>query len=402
MPPHTNKLENLIDVAQEASSDKRRELLEGVTDLFLDDGPELNDQEVKIAADILGRVATEVERAVRARLSDRLANLDNAPVELIRQLADDDIEVARPLLERSGGLSDQVLIDIINKHGKDHQLSISIRSEVGASVSDALVTNGDDEVMLSLVNNDGARISRVAMESIVGRSQTVKALCEPLLNRTDLPPDLMHDMFWWVGAALKKRILTDANIDEKLVDQMLAEAEPGVVPAIEEDEEYLNRVERTVRRRMRLGQLNQDSLVQYLRRGQVPEFIAALGYLTDIDQKTAKRIVFSPGHEAVAVACRAKGFDLSTFSTIVLLLDGTTEGSASEPGASGAVQKQLRRPEEVASLLDLYKQIPVENAQRAMRFWAIRNRSLDDGEAAAQGDQATPANDARPPVTSSV
>ena len=145
----------------------------------------------------------------------------------------------------------------------------------------------------------------------------------------------------------------------------------------EEEEDRLGRVERAVRRRMRLGQLNQDALVQYLRRGQVPEFIASLGYLTDIDQKTARRIVFTPGHEAVAVACRAKGFDLSTFSTIVLLLDG-----AIDSGKEG-VEKQLRRPEEVANLLELYKEVPVETAKRAMRFWAIRQKSQDEDEDAA-------------------
>jgi uncharacterized protein (DUF2336 family) len=375
MPLTTSKLENLIDVAQEASSDKRRELLEGVTDLFLDDGALLNDQEVTIATDILGQVATEVERAVRARLSDRLADLDNAPIELIRQLANDDIQVARPMLERGAGLSDRDLVDIINKHSKEHQLSISVRSEIAAEVADALVAKGDDDVMLSLVNNVGAEISRGAMEAIVERSETIKALCEPLLSRDDLPPDLMHDMFWWVGAALKRHILTDAHIDVKLVEKMLSKGERDVARPAEIDEDDLNRVERTVRRRLRLGELNQDSLVQYLRRGQVPEFIAALGYLTDVDQKTARRIVFNPGHEAVAVACRAKGFDLSTFSTIVLLLDGAAEHSAYETATAAALQKQLRRPEEVASLLDLYKHIPIENAQRAMRFWAIRNKS---------------------------
>ncbi len=383
MSLRTSKLENLIEVAHETSSDKRRELLEGVTDLFLDDGPELNNQEHAIAGDILSQVATEVEREVRARLSYRMANLESAPVELIRQLANDEIQVARPLLESSCVLNDQDLLDIIKKHGKDHQLSISIREEVSAGVSDALVAKGDDDVVLSLVKNDGAEFSRGAMETIVDRSETIEALCEPLLNRRDLPPDLMHDMFWWVGAALKKQILTDTNLDEGTVDKMLADAERGMVREAEEDEDKLSRVERTVRRRMRLGQLNQDALVQYLRRGQVSEFIAALGYLTEIDQKTARRIVFNPGHEAVAVACRAKSFDLTTFSTIVLLLEGATEENTAAKGAAETVQKQLRRPEEVAGLLDLYKQIPIENAQRAMRFWAVRQKSISAEAAAA-------------------
>jgi uncharacterized protein (DUF2336 family) len=376
MSAHTSKLENLIEVAHEASSDKRRELLEGVTDLFMDDGPGLNDQEQVIAADILGKVVTEVEREVRARLSHRLAGLDDAPADLIRQLASDEIQVARPLLERSGVLSDQDLIDVINNQGKEHQLSVSLRGSVSEGVSDALVARGDDEVVLSLINNAGAEISRGTMEAIVDRSETSEQLHEPLLNRKDLPPDLMHNMFWWVSSALKKHILTEAEVDEETVDRMLAEAEQGMVREAEEEEDKLGRVERAVRRRMRLGQLNQDALVQYLRRGQVPEFIAGLGYLTDVDQKTARRIVFTPGHEAVAVACRAKGFDLSTFSTIVLLLDGAADSG------SGEVEKQLRRPEEVAELLELYKEIPVETAKRAMRFWAIRQKSQEDAETA--------------------
>ncbi|MBT4046697.1 MAG: DUF2336 domain-containing protein, partial [Rhodospirillaceae bacterium] len=229
MSAHTSKLENLIEVAQEASSEKRRELLEGVTDLFMDNGPGMNDQEQTIAAEILGRVVTEVEREVRARLSYRLADLENAPADLIRQLASDEIQVARPLLESSGALSEQDLVDIVNKQGKEHLLSISLRENVTAGVSDALVAKGDDDVVLSLVNNDSAEISRAAMESIVDRSENSEVLQEPLLGRNDLPPDLMHNMFWWVSAELKKHILTRADVDEAAVDKILAEAESGMI-----------------------------------------------------------------------------------------------------------------------------------------------------------------------------
>ena len=228
-------------------------------------------------------------------------------------------------------------------------------------------------MVLALVNIYGAEFSHDTMTTVVDRSETSDVLCKLLLNCKDLPPDLMHNMFWWVGAELKKHILTTAHVDEAVVNEMLADAQRGMAAQVEEAEDQLNRVERTVRRRMRLGQLNQDALVQYLRRGQVAEFIAALGYLTEVDQKTARRIVFTPGHEVVAVACRAKGFDLSTFSTIVLLLADATEG-----GAEDGVEKQLRRPEEVADLLELYKQVPIETAKRAMRFWAIRQQSVNE------------------------
>ena len=135
MSAQTSKLASLIEVAQEASSDKRRELLEGITDLFLDPGLGMNAGEKGIAAEILSQVASEVEREVRARLSYRLADLDNAPADLIRQLANDEIQVARPLLERSGALSEQDLVDIINKQGKEHQLSVSQRASTPPGVT---------------------------------------------------------------------------------------------------------------------------------------------------------------------------------------------------------------------------------------------------------------------------
>ena len=218
MSAQTSKLESLIEVAQESSSDKRRELLEGVTDLFLDPGPGMNAGEQHIAADILSRVAAEVEREVRARLSYRLADLENAPVDLIRQLANDEIQVARPLLERSGALSEADLIKIINQHGKEHQLSVTNRAQVTAGVSEALVARGDDEVVLALVKNDGAEFSRDTISQVVDRSEKSDLLQEPLLHRKDLPPDLMHNMFWWVSAELKKHILTEAHVDEAVVD----------------------------------------------------------------------------------------------------------------------------------------------------------------------------------------
>ena len=48
------------------------------------------------------------------------------------------------------------------------------------------------------------------------------------MNRGDLPPDLMHNMFLWVSAELKKHILTVAHVDEAVVDQMLAKAQRGM------------------------------------------------------------------------------------------------------------------------------------------------------------------------------
>ena len=111
---NTSNLENLIALAQEPSSDKRRALLEGVTDLFLDKGANFGAREQELATDILISVAPRVEVDARAAMSQRLADLDSAPARLVSQLARDMIEVARPILQRSGVLSDEELVEIVN------------------------------------------------------------------------------------------------------------------------------------------------------------------------------------------------------------------------------------------------------------------------------------------------
>ena len=49
----------------------------------------------------------------------------------------------------------------------------------------------------------------------------------------------------------------------------------------------------------------------------------------------------------------------------------------------------MRWPEEVAHLLELYKQVPVETAKRSMRFWAIHQQSLNESEPAAPAPAET-------------
>lgn len=361
----TSNLENLVALAHEPSSEKRRALLEGVTDLFLAGGEGFGAREQELADDILTAVAPRVEVDARVDMSQRLAGVDNAPQRLIRQLARDVIDVARPILQKSGVLGDADLVDIVSSMGKEYQLAISQRETVSAEVGEALVERGDDEVLESLVCNDGAVLSRQAMEGLVARSETSEGLQRPLLARGDLPADLMHEMFWSVSAALKRHILTKAAISEADIDAALAEVESRISPKPAAVSDEFEQATKEIQRLKRLGQLNQERLVQLLRQGAVGQFVAGLAELTGIDCETAKRIVFSGGHEAIAVACRATGFDLSTFSSIVLLID-----------SDGKVGSTQRSPTAVANLLDLYNKVPVDTAKRAMRFWRVRRQGM--------------------------
>src|SRR5579862_8303945 len=107
-----SKLNDLIALAQEPSSEKRRVLLRELTDLFFSN-PEHRAGEMALFDDVLTQLAGEMEAAVRAELADRVAPVAEAPLKLVHSLAADQaIGVARPILERSHALTDDDLLAV--------------------------------------------------------------------------------------------------------------------------------------------------------------------------------------------------------------------------------------------------------------------------------------------------
>lgn len=361
MAKEYHHLQNLVDLAKEPSSERRRQLLREVTDLFLESPEDLSTAEVDQFSEIMGRVAFDLEMAVRRELAERLAGEGAAPSDLVSRLANDEIAVAGPILERSGVLRNADLLAIVKGRGQAHLLAVSKRQTVSEEVSDALVERGDDTVLESLAGNAGATLSRGAMEVMVTRSETDEALREPLVMRHNLPPDLMNEMFLWVSSALCAHILeANADLDEDEIDTMIAESsrsvsDKGQAP---EDPEW-SQPRLYIREKEAHNELSPNLVVELLRKKKVPESIVGFAHLAAPDEPTAQRIIFEAGAEALAVACKAAGFDPNAFANMMLL---TSKGGVHEAGAK-------------FELLDLYNSITERTAQWTMRFWRTRRRT---------------------------
>jgi uncharacterized protein (DUF2336 family) len=368
-----DNLRRLMELAREPSSEKRRELLQQVTDLFLDDGAPLNQTELDLGVDIVARLAGQMEQEIRRNLAERLADSPNAPHRLATQLANDEIDVARPLLERGSVLSDADLVAIVQQASQEHLLAISGRQSVSTALSDALVERGDDRVLVSLVGNQGAELSAQAMDVVVQRSEQVEALLAPLAERKDLPPELMHQMLFWVTGAIRQKLMARRDIDESMLDGLLQNAKARFQADLQRPEDGLSAAERTVRRAARLNQLNAVFLLGALRGGRREEFLVGFAQLAELDMRTARRIIAAPGHEALAIACRALDFDANMFSSIALLTH-----------AKGA--QNVRSGGEFTQLIDIYRGVPLDAARRAMRFWRVRAQSAAPGATAVAAE----------------
>lgn len=359
MKDRIEQLESLVRLAREPSSERRRKLLREVTDLFLEAPQEFTEKESDHFAEITAQVAFDLEMKIRQHLAERLATVDAAPPSLIAKLANDQIEVARPILINSGALRNADLLDIARRRSQEHLVAISMRRKLGRDLTDCLVERGNDTVLVNLAGNRGADLSRKSLKTMVARAGNNEALHEPLVTHRDLPPDLLHEMFWCVSSVLRQYIIeTSGNLDEEELDEILEETESWLDS--EDFEEALSPPERFIRRKEHLNQLDSWLLVQLLRQGQIPEFIAGFARINRIDLDKARQIIFDPGGEALVVACKAINLDQATFQDLMLLTDN----------------KGNRSPAQIDHLISAYRRITAESAQRAMRFWGARRQAM--------------------------
>ena len=179
--PALSRLPDLIALAEEDSSEKRRALLRELTEHFFG-GSSRTPTEDKLYDAVLVKLADDMESAVRAELSARFANAPDAPHTLIRRLANDEAAVAGAVLAASPVLTDEDLLGVVRRHGQDHLRAVSARPSVSEAVSEVIVERGDDETLGTLLRNDGARLSRKASEAAVERAKVNPDLRETVAS----------------------------------------------------------------------------------------------------------------------------------------------------------------------------------------------------------------------------
>jgi len=139
--------EQLMTLARQKSDQAREQLFEAMGDVFLERNTVLTLQERALITDILEKLIREVSREIRRKLTVKLADAPGTPRELAVLLANDEIDIASPMLIRSKVLQDADLIEIVRNRSTQHLLAIAMRRDLSTAVADALVESGEKDVI---------------------------------------------------------------------------------------------------------------------------------------------------------------------------------------------------------------------------------------------------------------
>ncbi len=345
--------EHLLKLARDKSGERRQLLAKTISDLFTGKERVLSERERALMFDILRKMVRDSEMTVRRIISKQIAEFPDSPHELVTLLANDEVEVAYPILVKSAVLKDEDLIEVIHHRTQEHQLAVAVRSGVSEQVADALVETGDESIITTLLKNSGAAISLATMEYLVEESKRVDAYQEPILRREDLDPALAKRMYLWVSAALRQYILDNYPLDQSVLDDLLERT------AQMAEEERTTKSDDLAENVDKEGLGLAKMMIRALRDGEIFLFQAMFRRLTRLRNTLIKRIMFESGGEGLAIACKAVGITMDDFSTIYTLTRMTKKG----PGTGKIDSKETQK------ILNFYENISSKDARGVVARW---------------------------------
>jgi uncharacterized protein (DUF2336 family) len=292
-----------------------------VTDLFVAQATMFTERHVALFDQIIAMLADAIEARARARLSEKLADVPNAPPEVIRKFAKDDITVARPVLARSPRLTDADLIAAARSGGRDHMLAISERRDLGESVTDVLVAEGDRVVLNAVASNPTARFSDKSYDDLVSRSRVDELLHAAIARRRDIPPRHMAVLFELAKKAARERLQGElAGAGRKAVKEAVEVSARDIAAETLVLSETYKAVMAEVGTLMDGGALNEEAIVGFARREQAAHAVCGIALLGRVPLALAERAVSGGDHDLLVIIARSLSFGWPAVRSLLVMI----------------------------------------------------------------------------------
>jgi len=356
MPHFRSLISELEEVIAHGSERRRTETLKRITQLFLAGASRFNEEHVQLFDQVFGLLVEAIEAQARAELSHCLAPVGNAPLAVTSRLAkDDDIAVARPVLQRSRRLSEDDLVHIAETKSQAHLLAIANRTRIPQPVTDVLVRRGDQDVVRNVAENEGASLSDRGFSMLATRAQQDDLLAEKVALRPDIPPTVFRDLLLKAKRVVQQRLLATARPQTQAeIKRVLAKVSRDVATRAAPRDFAAARA--AVEALQRQGRLDEAALVGFAEAGRYEETVIALAQLCAVPAEVVDRLMSGDRPDPILILCKSAGWDWPTVRIIIM----------ARLGDKRAARQALDTAE------SNFERLSTATAQRVMRFWQAK------------------------------
>src|SRR5581483_2097148 len=352
--------QSLIDELETAISQRniasRADILRRITDLFAAGSSNFSSEQTSLFDDVMGRLVNEIDHSARAAFGERIAGMSRTPPKVTRTLAlDESIDVAGPVLRKSGSLDEDTLIIGAKTKGQDHLFAISQRSELSENVTDVLVERGNQQVVISTAANSGARFSDFGYNKLVSRSKDDSELAVLVWSRPEIPRDYLLTLFESASEAVHRKFETADRAKAGIVREMIKQAADQLQTSLRDHSSNFAAARAHVEQLYQNGELDGQKLCTFAERGKFDETTAALSLLAGLPVGAIERaLVHDTGDQVLVIA---RSIDLSWRTTRAIL--GVRSGAAGE----------------FADYHERFNKLRPETARAAIQFYRLRERA---------------------------
>ncbi len=360
--------QELTQIANERSPEKRLELLHKVTDLYFEGFGAHSASEAFLFNDIMEKIVEMFSRDLKRQVSATLAVLPEFPTEIVKSFAqDEDIEIARPVLRNALSLTDDDLVRLAERGSQAHLNAIAGRSTLPEKVTDVLIDRGDKGVVRTITANHGAKFSDQGMNRLVDKAVEDIDLRELLVERPDLSPRVVERILPLVSESLIMKLAERGyEVDGALPADMIASLRQRFTAALRTRKENILQVS-VVIDEIRKGNVTlDDSVRQIAESGRLLDVSTILSAFARLEQDHVFNLIYRGQLQTVLILGRSLELSWPT-------LDAMLAVRAAKQRTSYYSDPAVKRD---------YEAVDLAIAQRAIRFLRVRQ------VATAQAQQA--------------
>ncbi len=313
----------------------RERLVTAAADLRLPQSLRLSEWQRATVSGILAKLVRAIEDELRTSLSETAAVQANAPLHAAITSA--HVEIAGPILDRSGAHIERHLVAAFLRRAEEHR-----RFRTGGTAENGL--------LLELIRDSDEAVAEQAMAVVIAQSRRFDRFSEPVAARTELSAELEHRLVWRVAAALRVYMVRQHGFAPVTADKAVVGAAERLLADYDEGDSLEARSLRLVRRLHETGRLTDEVLDRAISEGTMPLFLAALAVRNALSQSPAWEILSDPRGRGAVLLLKAAEVARAQAASILLALSGE---------------------EAVEGQVDLFDGTDSEAAREALGLWQL-------------------------------
>jgi hypothetical protein len=340
-----------LDAIEGWSPERWGQILHRIANLFISRADGLAAHQIELFDDVFVRLMDSADRPSLIKLSQRLSDTKRPPARASRRLAlEADPSIWTPIL-KSGGIADELLLEVAQAGGPNHLAVIAGRHSVDPSVGAILVQRGDSGIHHALVRNRGARLFEPEWTRLVQLGEGDTGLAKELGRRSDIPDPLKYRIRVKLEDAQMRLLHARPRVLRDQIETTIATTDATGILCDPEPPDYVSAQVRMVELN-RKGKLNDSTVNRFAVGRDYANVIAALAFLSGSSIEVIEPLIVSNNVEGLVVACKACRLSWATTTMIVKNRPGPPPISS----------------EELAKAQKTFESCPLSAAQRAVRF----------------------------------